>query len=121
MRSSITKESIKDALVEKRKDLYELTDKGIFIFTNKKHNGEFAEIGLIKCRSAYEMTASTPENVHHLGVNFIDFCFEDYLPLLDDGFYQRVEEGDILNIRTMINLIGNTYLVTFLLELDPLN
>ena len=78
--------------------------KGIFIFTNKKYDSEFIEIGIIKCRSAYEIQPPTPENADTLGVKFVDFCFEDYLPHLKIDFYQRVKEGDILNIHTMINL-----------------
>ena len=72
----------------------------------------------------------------------VDFCFEDFLP--NPEYDQEVEEGDIINIRTIINSefdfppypdeldsvglsiykkdphIGNTYLVSFLIELDPL-
>ena len=67
-----------------------------------------------------------------------DFCFEDFLPLFFDKDAE-VEEGDIINIRTVIDLdfppysapddefeslkrknphIRNTYLVAFLIELD---
>ena len=62
-----------------------------------------------------------------------DFCFEADLPLKNEKA-TIVEEGDIINILTLINLsfpdlgedeydntyIGNTYLATFLIELDPL-
>ena len=62
-----------------------------------------------------------------------DFCFEDDLPLKNEEA-TIVEEGDIINILTQIDLsfpdlgenkydntyIGNTYLATFLIELDPL-
>ena len=146
MRSSITKENFRNALAENRIELSEYRKIGIFIFTNKKHDGTFNEIGIIKCEYAYGLRQSPPpEGVDTFGVNLVDLCFEDYLPLLKFGFYQRVEEGDILNIRTMINLdfplypeggddvyghlfdepdkvrhLGNTYLATFLIELDPL-
>ena len=73
-------------------------------------------------------------------ISVFDFCFEDFLPLFFDKDAE-VEEGDIINIRTNIDVdfppysapddefvsiirknphIGNTYLATFLIELDPL-
>ena len=66
-----------------------------------------------------------------------DFCFDDDLPI----FKPEVKEGDIINIMTMIDLdfppvedvdldvrkhtfkfpyFENLYLVSFLIELDPL-
>ena len=65
-----------------------------------------------------------------------DFCFEADLPLNNEE--ATIVEGDIINILTLIDLsfpdlgedkygydydntyIGNTYLATFLIELDPL-
>ena len=57
-----------------------------------------------------------------------DFCFEDDLPIVPE--YNFLKEGDIINVETLIDLdltnYGldnpnvNTYLITFLIELDPL-
>ena len=97
------------------------------------------KIGIIRCQEAYKLyfqwdkyaTLDKPE-IKYL----YDFCFEDDLPLINEEA-AIVEAGDIINIRTKIDLsfhnlgedkeglnenpyMGNTYLATFLIELDPL-
>ena len=90
--------------------------------------GDFNDIGKIRCAETYQIHANDGRYVY-------DFCFEDSLPLFND-FAAVVEEADIINILTEIDIgfpnppkdfgitpkvyIGNTYLVTFLIELDPL-
>ena len=110
-----------------------------FFLQTKKNYGIFKHIGIIRCQKAYKLYYQDP--IYGVGSFFLyDFCFEDYLPLFSDTDAE-VEEGDIINIRTTIDLdfppysaldeefysnirtiphIGNTYLVTFLIELDPL-
>ena len=105
----------------------------------KKINGELRTIGIIRCEEPYKLYYQ-----RHPGyVSRFDFyfCFEDDLPLLGDT-KKEVEEGDIINMLTLIDLdfppfkdedygskpyytdldphMGNNYLVTFLIELDPL-
>ena len=72
----------------------------------KKPDGRYNEIGIIKCRYAYGFIDSPSSNpdIGPDALKHIDFCFEDYLPLSSIPYYQYVEEGDIINIRTMINL-----------------
>ena len=92
---------------------------------------------MIRCEEAYELYIKSPTGMI---VALFDFCFDDSLPLFLDE-YVDVEEGDIINMRTLIDLdfppysagdkeiydyykknshIGNNYLATFLIELDPL-
>ena len=105
-------------------------------FYKQKIDGDFRTIGIIRCEEAYKLYFQNPLFPRGRTRFVYDFCFEDYLPL----FYDRaaaVEEGDIIDLRTEIDLdfppniaeddpikpnpyIGNTYLVTFLIELDPL-
>ena len=109
------------------------------ILQKKKNNGELKKIGIIRCQDAYKLyfqwdkyaTLDKPE-IKYL----YDFCFEDDLLLINEEA-AIVEAGDIINIRTRIDLsfrnlgedkeglnensyMGNTYLATFLIELDPL-
>ena len=113
--------------------------KVFFTFTNKKIDGSFNVIGIIRCHDAYKVKHVSDDGRESFFFLF-DFCFEDYLPLHLDSSAE-VEEGDIINIRYIINLnlppysaiddefysivrgnthIGNTYLVTFFIGLDPL-
>ena len=109
-------------------------------FTNTKINGDFKRIGKISCQDAYKLhyqldEFSAPDKPEIRWT--YDFCFEADLPLNNEEA-TIVEEGDIINILTLIDLsfpdlgedkydydydntyIGNTYLATFLIELDPL-
>ena len=138
MRTQINKESFEDRVI--KKDLVDVDyDDGFFLFTNKKIDGIYKHIGIIRCHKAYKLDFQDSFGRETFFV--YDFCFEDSLPLFSDSDVE-VEEGDIINIRTKIDLdfspylasddefesivrpnihtcIGNTYLVTFLIELDP--
>ena len=88
-------------------------------------------IGEIRCIRAYKREV-------RVGKGFLleyDFCFDDYLPIPPENVW--VEEGDIINIKSeidldfrpysewdkdgnLVKLSEHTYLVSFLIELDPL-
>ena len=108
----------------------------------KKVDGIYHTIGRIHCKEAYNLY-ELDKHGNKKWFPFYDFCFDDFLPLFNDH-NAEVEEGDIINVLTIINSefdfppysdeldntamslykkdphIGNTYLVTFLIELDPL-
>ena len=138
MRTPINKESFEGRILEKNRADVSFIKLGFFVFTNTKINGELKNIGRITCQDAYKLfyqldkysTLDKPE------IRWLyDFCFEDDLPINTEES-TIVEEGDIINIRTQIDLsfpnldedyrfidetyIGNTCLATFLIELDPL-
>ena len=142
MRTPINKESFNKRVIEKKKKLNSDFRNGFFEFSIKKVvDGLYHTIGKIRCKEAYNLYEYDEEG-NKKWFPFYDFCFDDPLPLIEDS--AEVEEGDILNIRTIINSefdfppysdkldsdafslykkdphIGNTYLVTFLIELDPL-
>ena len=142
MRTPIKKESFNKRVIEKNK-LNSDFRNGFFEFTIKKVvDGLYQTIGKIHCKEAYNLYEYDEEG-NKKWFPFYDFCFDDPLPL-GEKEDAEVEEGDILNIRTIINSefdfppysdkldsdafslykkdphIGNTYLVTFLIELDPL-
>ena len=142
MRTPINKESFNKRVIEKNK-LNSDFRNGFFEFTIKKVvDGLYQTIGKIHCKEAYNLYEYDEEG-NKKWFPFYDFCFDDPLPL-GEKEDAEVEEGDILNIRTIINSefdfppysdkldsdafslykkdphIGNTYLVTFLIELDPL-
>ena len=142
MRTPINKESFNKKVIEKNK-LNSDFRNGFFEFTIKKVvDGIYNTIGKIHCKEAYNLYEYDEEG-NKKWFPFYDFCFDDPLPL-GEKEWAEVEEGDILNIRTIINSefdfppysdkldsdafslykkdphIGNTYLVTFLIELDPL-
>ena len=125
-----------------RVDLDYLKD-GFFSFTNYDKDGYFADIGTIRCREAYKLYFKKPDSDEKKFFFGYDFCFDDDLPIERP----EVKEGDIINIKTMIDLefprikdvnfdvlwyldkqpvVGNfpvfenKYLVTILIELDPL-
>ena len=133
MRTPINKESSEERVIERDRADVDFINDEFFLFTKKKIDGNFRTIGIIRCEEAYKLYFQDP--IHGVGSFVYDFCFNDYLPLLYGS--EAVEEGDIINIRTEIDLdfapnlaeddpikpnpyIGNTYLVTFLKELDPL-
>ena len=115
---------------------------GFFEFTKRKVDGNFERIGAITCSEAYDLYEIDEDG--NKWFRLYDFCFDDFLPLFDDNEKAEVKEGEIINVRTIINSefdfppysdesdfegyaifekdlsIGNTYLVTFLIELDPL-
>ena len=141
MRTPINKESFNKRVIEKKKINSDYSN-GFFEFTKKKVDGIYHKIGKIHCKEAYNLY-ELDEHGNKKWFPFYDFCFDDFLPLFED-YDAEVEEGDIINIRTIINSefdfppysdaldsaalslykkdphIGNTYLVTFLIELDPL-
>ena len=130
MRTPINKDSFNKALVEGRFDFDDYYHFGIFTFTRKRPDGGFEVMGKISCKREF---LDLPDD-HYLKKeeDMIDYCFDGDAPIF---FYwkPKVEEGDIINIRSMINLdfppdiskpddhMRNTYLVTFLIELDPLS
>ena len=129
---------IKESLKKKINSDYR---NGFFEFTKKKVDGIYQTIGKIHCKEAYNLY-ELDEHGNKKRFPFHDFCFDDLLPIYKEAV--EVEEGDIINVRTIINSefdfppysdeldssafslykkdphIGNTYLVTFLIELDPL-
>ena len=139
MRTPINKESFEGRIFEKNRADVSFINLGFFVFTNTKINGDLKTIGKITCQDAYKLyfqldkysTLDNPE------IRWLyEFCFEDDLPLNNEETI-IVEEGDIISIRTLIDLsfpnlgediedlnedsyMGNTYLATFLIELDPL-
>ena len=140
MRTPIKKESFEGRIFEKNRADISFIKLGFFAFTNTKINGDFKRIGKISCQDAYKLyyqldEFSTPDKPEIRWT--YDFCFETDLPLNNEEA-TIVEEGDIINILTVIDLsfpdlgedkydydydntyIGNTYLATFLIELDPL-
>ena len=101
-----------------------------FTFMNRKKSGVLQQIGRISCKEAYKLYSRVGVERRPFLSYIYDFCFEDDLPIYDEE-KTIVEEGDIINILTNINIsvlnvdlddsyIGNTYLATFLIELDPL-
>ena len=141
MRTPINKESFNKRVIEKKKINSDYRN-GFFEFTKKKVDGIYHTIGRIHCKEAYNLY-ELDEHGNKKWFPFYDFCFDDFLPLFEDHDAE-VEEGDIINVRTIISSefdfppysdeldshafslykkdphIGNTYLVTFLIELDPL-
>ena len=135
MRTPINKESFEDRVNERDRVDINFIDKGFFTFTRKQINGNFDLIGIIRCQEAFKLYFQDPRYPGTVKFAY-DFCFEDDLPLIDEEG-TIVREGDIINILTNINLeflpnlvedneylfnpyLGNTYLFTFLIELDPL-
>ena len=140
MRTPFNKESFNKRVIEKKKINSDYSN-GFFEFTKKKVDGDFESIGRITCSEAYNLYEVDEDG--NKWFRLYDFCFDDFLPVYDDE-YAEVEEGDIINVRTIINSefdfppysdesdiegftlfkkdlhIGKTYLVTFLIELDPL-
>ena len=145
MRTPINKESFEDAVIKRDRADVDFISKGFFAFTkNKKRDGvigDISHIGVITCIDAYRLNCQIPEGGYVVGSPGYDFCFDDPLPV----WGEHVEEGDIINIRTEIDLVFpsltpednnpdeslyadpandpsilNTFLVTFLIELDPL-
>ena len=113
---------------------------GFFEFTKRKVDGNFERIGAITCSEAYNLYEIDEDG--NKWFRLYDFCFDDFFPLFNDE-KAEVKEGEIINVLTIINSefdfppysddsdvefaiykkdlhIGNTYLVTFLIELDPL-
>ena len=150
MKIPSNKNGLEDRLIERNKIDTRFASYGFFSFIRIR-DGEYDVIGIIRCQEVYKtyyqgimVRGPNPEDREPFIVKFAyDFCFEDDLainPLLPgeegDG-NEYVREGDILNIRTNINLeypptlsyspysgedayTGNTFYCTFLIELDPL-
>ena len=141
MRTPFNKEEFSKRVIEKKKINSDFPS-GFFEFTIKKKDEKFDSIAILRCREAFNLYEYDEEG-NKKWIPFYDFCFDDPFPFSRKEFAE-VEEGDILNIRTIIdsemdfppypdNLesgglridkedprIGNTYLATILIELDPL-
>ena len=86
-------------------------------------------ISAFGCVEAYKLYVEGSRNLYKFEkFAGYDFCFDDPLPL-NEGI-RHVREGDIINIQILIDLDFSKYdldspkeiiyLVTFLIELDPL-
>ena len=141
MRTPFNKEEFSKRVIEKKKINSDFPS-GFFEFTIKKKDEKFDSITILRCREAFNLYEYDEEG-NKKWIPFYDFCFDDPFPFSKKEFAE-VEEGDILNIRTIIdsemdfppypdNLesgglridkedprIGNTYLATILIELDLL-
>ena len=139
MKTPINKKSLEDRLIERNKIDIGFARYGFFSFIRIR-DGECSEIGVIRCQEVYKtyfqgilVRGPNPEDREPFIVKYgYDFCFKDDLPIYTEGG-EKVREGDIINIRTNINLeyppkidyedfsyIGNTFHCTFLIEFDPL-
>ena len=143
MKTPITKERFEEVVIKRDRADVDFISKGFFGFT-KQVNGKYIDfdddgnkewvsydtvfIGSIVCYDAYKLYVKGNPDFdvfHHVSY---DFCFDDPLPLDEIG--AALEEGDVINIMTLIDLDfskygldsikDNTYLATFLIELDPL-
>ena len=141
MRTPFNKEDFSKRVIEKKK-INSHFQNGFFEFTIKKKDEKFDTIATLRCREAFNLYEYDKEG-NIKWTPFYDFCFDDPFPF-GEKEWAEVEEGDILNIRTIINSemdfppypdnlesgglridkkdprIGNTYLTTILIELDPL-
>ena len=142
MITSINEITLENFLIYKDRVDLDYTKDGFFSFTNYNKDGYFDYIGTIRCREAYKLYFKKPDSDEKKFFGY-DFCFDDDLPI----DRPKVKEGDIINIKTMIDLefprfedinfdvlwdldkqpeVGNfpvfenKYLVTILIELDPL-
>ena len=89
---------IKESLKKKINSDYR---NGFFEFTTKKVDGIYHPIGKIRCKEAYNLY-ELDEHGNKKWFPFYDFCFDDFLPIYKDHDAE-VEEGDIINVRTIIN------------------
>ena len=131
MKTPINRASFENEAAHGRLSLSEYKDAPFFSFTKAKEADYFSytRIGMIRCERAYKRELRAGGSLFAL----LDFCFEDYLPLFSEE-EAELEEGDIINIRSEIdldfrpysewdkdgNLIKasrNTYLASFLIEL----
>ena len=160
MISPINKEKRENAVIEEvRLGVRSLGDSMFFRFsrtrlTNSKDDydgdvsfGETKLIGAIDCVEAYKLNLGLQKPEEDILIKVpvgYRFCFENPLPTWREE-EAEVEEGDIINIRTEINLdfpslspkwdkpdvsrfenpaddpfLLNSFVVTFLIELDPL-
>ena len=140
MKTPIYKESLKDLFIIRDRVDLDFTGNGFFSFINHRNSGEMASyIGVIRCREAYKIYFKKDDSDEEKFIGY-DFCFDDDLPIFDPW----VKEGDVINIKTLIDLefprdedknlvleygwehvlnfpfFKNIYLVTFLIELDLL-
>ena len=143
MRTPFNKENFNERVIEKKKINSDFSN-GFFEFILKKKDviPTNKSISILRCNEAFNLYLYDDD-----GKRFFytyDFCFDDTFPF-GEKEDAEVEEGDILNIRTIINSeldfpplpdvlessngillydedtrVGNTYLATVLIELDPL-
>ena len=137
MKTSITKKNFEDVVFKKDRANVDFIGSGFFAFTKHHYNEKSKEnegfiIGTILCYDAYNLYVKGNPGAGGFilkeKVNGLDFCFEDDLPI--GSGYNYLEEGDIINVISIIDLDltkygiddpnANTYHVTFLIELDPL-
>ena len=105
MKTPINRASFEHEAAHGRLTLSEYTNTPFFTFTKAKEETyhSYNIIGAIQCLSAYKRELRPGRTVF---VEY-DFCFDDYLPLDLDG--SELEEGDIINIRTEIDLDFRPY------------
>ena len=141
MRTPINKETFSDFIITKDRVDLDFLGKGFFTFTNYTNYGDFLDIGRINCKEAFKLFLKPSDSREGTFFGY-DFCFDDDLPIL----IPKVREGDIINIRTMIDLeffhledidfdvkydgminqindlfsYSNIYMIIILIELDPL-
>ena len=137
MKTSITKKNFEDVVLKKDRADVDFIGSGFFAFTKNHYDEQLKKnegliLGSILCYDAYKLyVKGNPDaGVYNLKENFVglDFCFEDDLPI--GPGYNFLEEGDIINVGTLIDLDltkyglddpnATTYHVTILIELDPL-
>ena len=100
MRTSINKESFEDRVIKRDKVDVDYSG-GFFLLTKKQIDGIYDNIGIIRCEKAYKLYSQDSFGRKMISVS--DFWFEDFLPLFFDKDAE-VEEGDIINIHTNIDL-----------------
>ena len=137
MKTNITKNIFEDVVFKKDRADVDFIGSGFFAFTKNHYNEQLKKnqgliLGSILCYDAYKLYVKGNPDAggFFLKEQFVgyDFCFEDDLPIVPE--YNFLKEGDIINVETLIDLdltnYGldnpnvNTYLITFLIELDPL-
>ena len=108
MKTPIHKESLGDRLVERDRVDINYAYYGFFSFIRIRDD-EYKVIGTIRCQEVYNLyfqrisKGPNPGDVEIVIPEYAyDFCFENDLPITGGGEYVR--EGDILNIRTNIDL-----------------
>ena len=133
MQTPINRSSFEYEAAHGKLSLSDYNETSFFTFTKSKETTYFSYtiIGAIRCLKAYKREVRAGETLY---IEY-DFCFDDYLPLSLEG--AELEEGDIINIRSdldldfrpysewdkdgnLIKASKNTYLVSFLIQLDPL-
>ena len=78
---------------------------GLFVIENTKKNASITDIiSIIKCKDIFEVNYNNPVNGEKELVAY-DFCIDEDFFI----FKPEVKEGDVINIRTIVNLKLPTY------------